>query len=319
MFRGTSCAAVVLVLSGTAAEGQTHSAADSLRAAAVAYLAAGDTASAITTLRDALAADPVHGPAGGDLLTLLDNAGRTSEALALGDWYRRYGPPNPRLLFRYGWVFGFLWENDAAVDLYTDLAVIDSGGTYESWSYGELSYLAKARGEGEEAVRLMRIASERRPTDGFSQVGLAQMLLNAGRANEALPILEREIAARDTLARGYGAQSAHVLLGWAYMQLGDTAAAQQVLTAAAERVARTASPTRLMQVYAVQGRIEEALAIAARLPYINLYGSPDPRDGMLAPLRGRAEYEALLARSRTLINEKRAAVGLPPIEEPAAP
>ena len=308
-----SCFRFALMLSVLSAMPAIAQSPDSLVSRAALHLAAGDSAAAVAAYRRAIDVDPTHGAAG-LLISLLDVRGQTAEAVALGESYYRHGPRNPRALFRYGWVLLSLWEQARADSLYRDLVRLDSAGIYSAWGHGELAYLARARGEADAAIQHMRTAVDNQPSDAISAVGLAQMLLNAGRANEALPILQRALA-RDTLARGYGQQPAQVLLAWALFQVGDSTAAHDVLTRFEPRVLRM-SPTRRMQFYAVAGRIGEALAVAEQTRTIGLYGGPDPRDGMLAPLRGHPRYEALLARSRARVNATRAALGLRPILYP---
>lgn len=157
---------------------------DSLVNAAVSQLRTGDTTGAIALYRAAIAIDPRHGAAGLLISTLYD-AGRTREAVELGARYRRQGPRNPRALFRYGWVLGYLWEIDEAESVFRELIAMDSGGIYEAWGHGELAYMARARGNVDDAVRHMELAVRARPEDVISRVGLAHMLLNAGRARRS--------------------------------------------------------------------------------------------------------------------------------------
>jgi hypothetical protein len=56
---------------------------------------------------------------------------------------------------------------------------------------------------------------------------------------------------------------------------------------------------RQLAYLAVRGRHEEALELAQRTDSVPLYGAPDLRDGMLAPLAGEPRWTALLARSWT--------------------
>jgi tetratricopeptide (TPR) repeat protein len=129
-----------------AAPASTAPTPDQLMATAQQQLRAGDRAGAIAPLRAAVALDPKHGSAG-LLITTLHQDDRVEEAYAIGDRYRREGPRNPRALFRFGWVLAFTGEIARAEALYRDLVVLDQGGIYEAWGNGELSYLARARGE----------------------------------------------------------------------------------------------------------------------------------------------------------------------------
>ena len=243
-------------------------------------MGAGDRAGAIASLRSAVALDPTHGSAG-LLITTLHQDDRVEEAYALGDRYRREGPRNPRALFRFGWVLAFTGEITRAEALYRDLVVLDQGGIYEAWGNGELSYLARARGEPKLAVEHMRRAVAAKPDDVVSRVGLAQMMINAGAGagadpgavREAVPLLEAELA-KNPAAVGYGGMPAPIVLGWAYRLLGD-----------------------------------EALQLAARTPHILLYGAPDPHDRMFDSLVGAPEYEALLQRSRSKVDAERKRLG----------
>ena len=281
--------------------------ADTLAASAAALLRAGDTTAAIAAYRLAMAADPTHAAAG-SLITTLYDAGHTHAALALGAHYRQHGPRNPRALFRYGWALGYTWQVDKAEAVFRELIGIDSGGIYEGWGHGELAYLARARGNAAEAIRQMELAILARPDDQISRVGLATMLLDAGRPHEAIPLLELALS-RDTLARGYGQLPAQLLLGSALAAVGDTIAGRALLARLEPRM-RNFAPSRRMQLYLAQGRREDALSLAQQTPVISLYGGPEPNDRLLAPLLGEPRYEALLARSRASIDARRRELGL---------
>lgn len=289
---------------------------DQLMATAQQQLRAGDRAGAIASLRSAVALDPKHGSAG-LLITTLHQDDRVEEAYALGDRYRREGPRNPRALFRFGWVLAFTGEIARAEALYRDLVVLDQGGIYEAWGNGELSYLARARGEPALAVEHMRRAVAAKPDDVISRVGLAQMMVNAGAGGdlgavrEAVPLLEAELA-KNPAAVGYGGMPAPVVLGWAYRLLGDEAAASKwfaTLEAARAAGAWTREPARELAFLAVSGRRDEALQLAARTPHIFLYGAPDPHDRMFDSLVGAPEYDALLQRSRAKVDAERKRLG----------
>jgi len=291
---------------------------DQLMATAQQQLRAGDRAGAIASLRSAVALDPTHGSAG-LLITTLHQDDRVEEAYAIGDRYRREGPRNPRALFRFGWVLAFTGEIARAEALYRDLVVLDQGGIYEAWGNGELSYLARARGEPKLAVEHMRRAVAAKPDDVVSRVGLAQMMINAGAGagadrgavREAVPLLEAELA-KNPAAVGYGGMPAPIVLGWAYRLLGDEAAAAKwfaTLEAARAAGAWAREPARELAFLAVSGRRDEALQLAARTPHILLYGAPDPHDRMFDSLVGAPEYEALLQRSRSKVDAERKRLG----------
>jgi len=291
---------------------------DQLMATAQQQLRAGDRAGAIASLRSAVALDPTHCSAG-LLITTLHQDDRVEEAYAIGDRYRREGPRNPRALFRFGWVLAFTGEITRAEALYRDLVVLDQGGIYEAWGNGELSYLARARGEPKLAVEHMRRAVAAKPDDVVSRVGLAQMMINAGAGagadpgavREAVPLLEAELA-KNPAAVGYGGMPAPIVLGWAYRLLGDEAAAAKwfaTLEAARAAGAWAREPARELAFLAVSGRRDEALQLAARTPHILLYGAPDPHDRMFDSLVGAPEYEALLQRSRSKVDAERKRLG----------
>jgi tetratricopeptide (TPR) repeat protein len=295
---------------------------DQLMATAQQQLRAGDRAGAIASLRSAVALDPKHGSAG-LLITTLHQDDRIEEAYAIGDRYRREGPRNPRALFRFGWVLAFTGEIARAEALYRDLVVLDKGGIYEAWGNGELSYLARARGEPALAVEHMRRAVAAKPDDVVSRVGLAQMMINAGAGaganagadlsavREAVPLLEAELA-KNPAAVGYGGMPAPIVLGWAYRLLGDDAAAAKwfaTLETARAAGAWAREPARELAFLAVSDRRDEALQLAARTPHILLYGAPDPHDRMFDSLVGAPEYEALLQRSRSKVDAERKRLG----------
>ncbi len=300
-------AAVVPVANGMTAN------ADTLAAMALASARSGDTVTAIAHYRRALAIDPGH-RSGGLYLTLLYDAGHTAEALSLGERYRREGPRNPVVLFRYGWALGYLWENARADSLFRELARLDRGGTYESWSHGELAYLSRARGDMAAAIPHVDDAVRARPADQVSRVGAATMLLDAGRAREALPILRREVDA-DSLARGYGVLPAMLLLASAYQEVGDSAAARAALERLRPRLAQMSVSVRL-RFHAVAGELETASALANGVRTIGLYGSAEPGDRLYARLDGVPAFESLLSRSRADVNARRRSLRWPEITRP---
>lgn len=193
--------------------------------------------------------------------------------------------------------------------------VLDRGGICQAWGHGELAYLARARGDASQAVAFMEQAVAAKPDDVISRVGLAQMMATAGDVRGAVPRLEAELA-KNPAARGYGAIPAALVLGWAYHQLGQAAEANRWLeTLDAERKAGAwaAEPARELAYLAVRGRREEALKLADRTPHLLLYGAPDPRDPMLASLRGEPRYEALITRALDRIDAERARLGWGPL------
>jgi predicted Zn-dependent protease len=74
----------------------------------------------------------------------------------------------------------------------------------------------------------MQRAVAAQPGDVISRVGLAQMLVEAGQAGAAVPLLEAELAAQPA-ARAYGGLPAALVLGWALRLLGREASANRWL------------------------------------------------------------------------------------------
>lgn len=274
--------------------------------------AAGDREGQIAAYRSAVELEPYHADAPGLLISALWDAGRTREAFALGERYRTDSIANPRALFRHGWNLLRLWEQERGIDLFRRLIGLDPGGVYESWGHGEIAYVHRARGNAAAAIAEMEAAVRARPADQVSNVGLAMMLLNAGQTDRARSILQRELA-RDSLARGYGQIPAQMLLGWAHMQLGDSAGGIRILDQFASR-----DSTRMDAVHAIKGEREAALTRLERSGSINVYAGPDSRDMIYASLRRDPRYHALEARSRTRINDRRRELGLPPIADSAS-
>jgi tetratricopeptide (TPR) repeat protein len=284
--------------------------ADTLVGRATAARAAGNLDAAVTLYREAMEADRRHGAAG-LLISTLEEAGRVEEAMELGRRYHHVGPRNVPALFRYARLLANLWETAEAEALYRVIVQMDEGREYEAWGHGELAQLARARGDHAEAVRAMETAVDRRPTDGPSRIGHAQMLLEAGRTAEALRILQRELA-QDPEARGRDGLPAALLLGWAHRQQGDAEAARKAVDPLFRGIADAGEPVRLMQLYVIQGRREDALALAEQTPSIPLHGGPELRDRLLDTLRGDARFDALVERSRARVEGFRARLGLRP-------
>ena len=287
---------------------------DAWMASAQQHLRDGDQAKAIGCLQSAVALDPGHGSAG-LLITTLHQADRIEEAYTLGDRYRREGPRNPRALFRFGWLLAFSGEIERAEALFRELVEIDRGGIYEAWGQGELAYLARARGQPQQAVDWMRRAIDARPEDTISRVGLAQMLVEAGDPRAAVPLLEVELG-KNPAALGYGAMPASLVMGWAYRRLGDEAAAAPWLATLQDRQVPgmgTSPLARELALLAIRGSVDEALHLAERIPHIALYGAPDPHDGMYASLEGYPAYERLMQRCIDRIDAERARMGWAPL------
>lgn len=272
---------------------------------------AGDTAAMISAYEYTLALDPDHEMAGGNLVSTLDATGRTRDALALGARYLKTTHRNRRLLFRYGWVLGYLWENRQAEEVFRRLIAMDPGGIYGAWGYGEIAYMRRARGDAAGAIEAMETAVRELPSDGISRVGLAHMLLNAGQFARAIPMLERELR-NDPAARGYGSMPAALLLGWGYLQRGDTAVARQVLDPLEQSLRTANNNDRLIELLGIEGRVSEAVAIALRMPIPRLYGSATPQDNLRTPLFSDPQYAEVVAKSRDVVAARRISVGLSP-------
>jgi Tfp pilus assembly protein PilF len=324
--------ATTLVMPGFASETSPPArTADEWAAIATQNLKDGDRAGAIEALRAAVAIDPAH-PSAGLLITTQHQSGQIEEAWAIGSRYERDGAPrNPRALFRFGWLLAFIGEVDRADTLFAKLIELDRGGIYEAWGNGERAHLARARGDARAAVAFMERAVAARPADMISRVGRAQMMIEAGNARAAIPLLEAELKA-DPAARAYGGTPAALILGWALRRLGDDAGAERWLAPLEKTLFPATGDAGLRQLgmepmqtapqlawLNLQGRREEALALAARTPTIPLYGAPDPRDGMLATLAGEPRFEALLTRSRDQIDAERTHVVLGPLVRPGKP
>ena len=66
----------------------------------------------------------------------------------------------------------------------------------------------------------------------------------------------------------------------------------------------------LVPLLSIEGRVEEAVAIAERLPIPRLYGSPTPNDRMLDGVREHPRYQAIVRQAQAQVNAKRTAMGL---------
>ncbi len=280
---------------------------------------AGELGAAIAEYERVLALDSTHARVAPLLITAYYDAGRTGEALALGERMKVLQPRNHQARFRLGWAYGYLWEQEKAAQIFLRLANDSTSGVYRAWGHGELAYLARARGQLAQAVQHMEHAVAAVPSDRISQLGLATMLLTAGDAGRARPIIEH-VMASDSNATGYGAIPGRLLLGWAARDLGDSTLARRMFVEVERRILTSSTPGNdqrpmLLKVYSLQGRLADAVALLRRLselPRDNLYGGPDDHDGAIASLRGVPEFEALRAQYRERVMARRRAVGLAP-------
>jgi len=191
---------------------------------------AGENRAALADYERVLALDSTHARVAPLLITAYYDARRTGEALALGERIKVLQPRNHQAQFRLAWAYGYLWEQDKAAQIFLRLANDSTSGVYRAWGHGELAYLARARGQLAEAVQHMEHAVSAVPSDRVSQLGLATMLLTAGDAARARPIIER-VMASDSNATGYGAIPGRLLLGWAARDLGDSTLARLMFAA----------------------------------------------------------------------------------------
>lgn len=164
-------------------------------------------------------------------------AARYDDAYVWGQKALAREPRSLQVLFNVGVTCGFLVELDCVDSVYPRALDIDS--TFVD-GYGELAFLAQARGELPAAIRYMERAYSIAPTNDFAVSGLAQMLIPAGEARRARAVMEPRLAA-DRKARAYGGRSMLTLYGWALLREGDTtganAAFDEVLRWLAEREA----------------------------------------------------------------------------------
>lgn len=288
----------------------------------LAHALAGERSAALAEYERVLALDSTHARVAPLLITEYYDAGRTREALALGERTQALQPRNHQAQFRLGWAYGYLWEQEKAAEIFRRLASDSTSGIYRAWGHGELAYLSRARGDFADAVRHMEQAVRAVPSDRISQLGLATMLLTAGDAARARPLIERALAG-DSNATGYGAIPGRLLLGWAARDLGDSALAHDMLREVERRILTSVVPGNdqrpmLLKVYALQGRRADAVALLEQLSGLsldNLYGGPDDHDGTLASLRDVPEFQAFRSKLRERVMARRGAMDLPSLPE----
>lgn len=284
-----------------------------------AHSLAGRRTAVLADYEQVLALDSTHARVAPLLITEYYDAGRTREAVALGERLRVLQPRNFFAQFRLGWAYGYLWDQEKAQQVFNRMAEDSTAGRYRALGHGELAYLARARGDIPGAVSHMEQAERAAPADRLIQLGLATMLLTAGDAVRARPIVEAVLAS-DSNAVGFGAIPGRLLLGWAARDLGDTTLARRMF-ADVERTVMTSSGTgneqrpMLLKVYGLQSRRADAIALLRNLPQLprdNLYGGPDDHDITLMSLRGIPEFDALVSKERGRTNARRRVMQLPP-------
>lgn len=283
-------------------------------------LLAGNRAPVVNDFERVLALDSTHPRVVPYLITEYFDSGRVREALALGERMRVLQPRNHLAQFRLGWAYGYLWEQEKAQQVFLRLAKDSTAGVYRAWGHGELAYLARARGDLAAAVSHMEEAVGAVPTDRTSQLGLATMLLTAGDAARARPIIETVLAV-DSSANGFGATPGRLLLAWAARDLGDTSVARRMFDNVERAIIASSASGNdqrrmLLKVHALQGRRASAIAHLRHFPLLprdNLYGGPNDHDTALASLRGVPEFEAVVATQRAQTIARRRTLNLPAI------
>lgn len=139
-------------------------------------------------------------------------------------WGRRVLAREPNsldALFDVGVTCGFLVEPDCVDSIFRRAIALDSSFVD---GYGELAFIAQARGHVAEAVHLMEAAYARSPHDDFAVSGLAQMLIPDSQAARARLLMAPRLAL-NRHSHAYGGRSMLSLDAWAALALGDTARA----------------------------------------------------------------------------------------------
>lgn len=245
-------------------------------------------------------------------------AARYDDAYRWGQRVLAVEPESLGVLFDLGVACGFLVELECVDSVFTRAVAIDPAYLY---GYGELAFLAQARGQLADAVRHMEIAHAISPDGDFAVSGLAQMLIPAGEPERARDLMEPRLAA-NRQARAYGGRSMLTLYGWALLEMGDTASAdtafERVLGWLDERERAGETTYQLHReraaIHALRGEREEALA-AMRTAFDRgwrLYGSWSLPDPMFASVADDSEVVDLLERMRVDVRAMRQRLGLAP-------
>lgn len=145
---------------------------------------------------------------------------------------------------------------DEAVGLFTSYT---SQHPDNVWGFYMLGLSAWKTGDREAAVRGFTQALEQDSTHAKSRLNLSRVLIELGKAQEALPYVEAVVTVDSASTEGYR------LLGRVKRELGDSSGAIEALKRAIVLDERDAwSMNNLARVYTGQGRFEEALGPLAR-------------------------------------------------------
>lgn len=243
-------------------------------------------------------------------------AARYDDAYIWGHRVLKHRPGSLSVLFDVGVTCGFLVALECVDSVFRRTIELDSAFVY---GYGELAFLAQARGELAEAVRQMETAHAFAPKDQFAVGGLAQMLIPAGQAARAKTLMQPSLAA-DRRARAYGGRSMLTLYGWALMELGDTvgssAAFDEVLGWLRLREAAGETTYQLYReraaIHALRGEKEAAIE-AMRAAFDRgwrLYASWSLPDPMFRSVMPCPETKSLLEKMRLDVRRMRRRVAL---------
>lgn len=243
-------------------------------------------------------------------------AGRSDDAYTWGRRALAREPQSLDILFDLGVSCGFLIELDCAESTFRQALVIDSMFVD---GYGELAFLAQARGDLPVAIRHMERARALAPQNDFAVSGLAQMLIPAGDAGRARAVMEPRLAA-NRKARAYGGRSMLTLYGWALLRDGQAIAAHavfnEVLGWLAEREAAGQTTYQLYReraaIHALRGE-RDATIKAMRTAYDRgwrLYASWSLADPMFSSVISDPAVTALLERMRADVRAMRQRLGM---------
>jgi len=224
-------------------------------------------------------------------------------------------PTSLDVLFHYSVASAFLLDVERAESLMRRaLEINPTFGT----AYGELAFLAQAKGLHKEAVEHMQAATRVDPNDqNFG--GLAQMLIPAGNPGQSKEILQR-IVQKNRTARAYGGRSVLTIYGWALWELSERTEANRIFDEIlVQLISREAAGETSYQLYreiaaihAVRGNRRAAIEAATKATENGwrLYGAREIADPMFRSLAGDSDFERLLARMRADVDRMRRRIGL---------